>query len=220
MAEYDLKVKAREEKGKQPAKRLRAEGSIPGVVYGHGESAIPISVDSKALSMILEKTYGDNIIFNVEIEGQEEAKAVLKELQRDPLTKKVVHVDFQHIHPGEPLTVQIPIVLTGSSPGVKQGGILEHILRKVEARCLPSQMPDHFVVDISSLGLGDSLHVSDIEAENVRILEDKSTPIVSILIPRAKVEVEKAPEEVEAAEEVAAEAEEEKEEGEKKEEQE
>lgn len=221
MAEYDLEVKVREEKGKQSVKRLRSEDTIPGVVYGHGESALPISIAKKTLTTILERTYGDNIIFNVKIEGKDEAKAVLKELQRDTLTGEVIHVDFQHIHAGEALTVQVPIILTGSSPGVKQGGILEHVLRKVETRCLPSQIPDHFVIDISNLGLGDSLHVRDIEAGELKILDDKATPIVSILVPRAKVEVAKAPEEVAAEEEAeAAEEPEEKEEEERKEEQE
>jgi large subunit ribosomal protein L25 len=217
MPEYDIEVRARHEKGKQQAKRLRTGGSVPGVVYGHGESAIPVSVDSKALSTILDKSLGDNIIFNVKMEGEKDAKAVLKELQKDPLTKEVIHVDFQHIHPGEPLTVQVPVILTGSSPGVKQGGILEHVLRKVEVRCLPSQMPDHFVVDISNLNLGDSLHVSDIYSKDAKILEDKSTPIVSILVPRAKVEVEKPEEELVAAEEGAAEGEAPKEEEEEEE---
>jgi len=217
MAEYDIEVKMRKGKGKQLAKKVRTEGGVPGVVYGHGEAAIPILVDKKALSTILDRSLGDNIIFNVKLEGKDEAKAVLKELQRDTLTREVIHVDFQHIHPGEPLTVHVPVILTGSSPGVKQGGILEHVLRRLEVRCLPSQMPDHFVVDISNMNLGDSLHVSDIDSGDVKILEDRSTPIVSILVPRAKVEVGKPEGEVAVAAEEAVEGEAEEEEGEEEE---
>jgi large subunit ribosomal protein L25 len=217
MAEFELEVRTRseKEKGKEKAKGLRGEGYVPGVVYGHGESAVPIALEKKNLSQILEKAHGDNIVFNVRIDGQGEAKAILKEVQRDPVTREITHVDFQHIHAGEALTVQVPVLLTGSSPGVKQGGILEHTLRKVQARCLPSQIPDHFIVDISNLSLGDSLHVKDIDAGPVKILEDMDAAIVSVVVPRAKVEVTAAPEaapEEAAAEEEAGEGEEEEEE--------
>jgi len=224
MAERDLNATMRREKGKQAGKKLRRNGYIPGVIYGHGESAIPLTIESRALSQILEESFGDNIIFNVKIEGREDAKAVLKEIQRDPVSREIMHVDFQHVHAGEVLTVEIPVILTGSSPGVKEGGILEHILRKVEVRCLPSQIPDHLVVDISQLALGDSLHVKDIEAGALRILDDAETPIVSILVPKAKVEevvpaAEEVPEEEAAAEE-GEEVEEGKEKREKREEEE
>lgn len=212
MAEHDLKAKVRNRTGKQPAKSFRKQGYIPGVMYGHGEFAIPIAIEGKTLSQILEKTHGDNVIFNLKIEGRDEAKTVLKEVQRDAVSREIMHVDFQHIHAGEALTVQIPIVLTGSSPGIKEGGILEHILRRVEVRCLPSQIPDRFEVDIGSLGLGDSLHVKDIEAGPVKILDDEETPIVSIVVPRAKLEVAPV-----AAEEAPPEEAEEAEEGEEKE---
>jgi large subunit ribosomal protein L25 len=217
MAEFELEVRTRseKEKGKERAKGLRGKGYVPGVVYGHGESAVPITLEKRNLSQILEKAHGDNIVFNVRIDGQGEAKAILKEVQRDPVTREITHVDFQHIHAGEALTVQVPVVLTGSSPGVKQGGILEHTLRKVQARCLPSQIPDHFIIDIGNLNLGDSLHVKDIDAGPVRILEDVDAAVVSVVVPRAKVEVTEAPEaapEEAAAEEEAPEGEEEEEE--------
>ncbi len=205
MAEFKLEVTTRSDTGKEKAKGLRGKGYIPGVVYGHGESAVSIALDKKNLSQILERAHGDNIIFNVKIDGEDEAKAILKEVQRDPVTREITHVDFQHIHAGEALTVQVPIVLTGSSPGVKEGGILEHTLRKVQTRCLPSEIPDHFVIDISNLGLGASLHVRDIDAGPVRILEDLDAAVVSVVVPRAKVEVAAAPEAV--AEEAAAEKE-------------
>ena len=213
MAERDLNATMRKEKGKQAGKKLRKDGYIPGVMYGHGESAIPLTIESNALSQILEESFGDNIIFNVKIEGREDAKAVLKEIQRDPVSREILHVDFQHVHAGEALTVRIPIVLTGSSPGVKEGGILEHILRKVEVRCLPSQIPDHLVMDISQMALGDSLHIKDIDAGALRILDGAETPIVSILVPKAAVEEvapaeEEVPEEEAAAEEGEAEEEE------------
>ena len=220
MAERDLNATMRKEKGKQAGKKLRKDGYIPGIIYGHGESAIPLSIESKTLNQILEKSFGDHIIFNVKIEGREDAKAVLKEIQRDPISREIMHVDFQHVHAGEALTVLVPIVLTGSSPGVKEGGILEHILRKVEVRCLPSQIPDHLVMDISQLTLGDSLHVKDIEAGALRILDDAEAPIVSILVPKAKVEEEVPVEEEVAEEEAAAEEGEAKEEGEEKKEEE
>ncbi|TET45814.1 50S ribosomal protein L25 [candidate division TA06 bacterium] len=210
MAERDLNATVREEKGKQAGKKLRKKGYVPGVMYGHGESAIPLAIESKALSQILEKSSGDNIIFNVKIEGREDAKAVLKEIQRDPVSREIMHVDFQHVHAGEVLTVQVPIILTGSSPGVKEGGILEHILRKVEVRCLPSQLPDHLVIDISQLGLGDLLHVKDLATGALKILDDSEMPVVSILVPKAKVEVPVAAEEV-PEEEAAAEEEKEEE---------
>lgn len=221
MAERDLSATMRKEKGKQAGKKMRKEGYIPGVMYGHGESAVPLTIERRALSQILEKSYGDNIIFNIKIEGREDAKAVLKEIQRDPVSREIMHVDFQHVHPGEALTVLIPVILTGSSPGVKEGGILEHVLRRVEVKCLPSQIPDHLEMDIGQLGLGDSLHVKDIEAGPLRILDDAEAPIVSIVVPKAKVEVapvaaEEAPEEEAAAEE-GKEEEEEKKEQEKKE---
>lgn len=221
MIEVELTAKLRKERGKSAAKRLRKQDLIPGVLYGHGEETFPLWVEGKAFRMIEHSTSGENVIINLTVDG-EPKKTIIKEVQIDPLTRNVLHIDFQHIHAKEEVVVEVPIIAQGVPQGVKEGGILDHILRKVEVKCLPLEIPEHFEVDVSELSIGDSLRLSDLDMGDVKVLVDLGTPVVSVLAPKAKEEVLVAEEEVPPEEaEVEAEAEEEKkEEREEKEEKE
>ena len=225
MIEVELAAKLRKERGKSAAKRLRKQDLIPGVLYGHGEETFPLWVEGKAFRMIEHSTGGESVIINLTVDG-EPKKTIIKEVQIDPLTRNVLHIDFQHIHAKEEVVVEVPIITKGVSQGVKEGGILDHILRKVEVKCLPLEIPEHFEVEVSELSIGDSLRLSDLDMGDVKVLVDLGTPVVYVLPPKAKeeevvvAEEEVPPEEAEA--EVEAEEEkkgerEEKEEKEKKE---
>lgn len=219
MIEVEMLARSRTTRGKSAAKRVRREGLIPAVVYGHGEEAVSISFEERAFRMALQSRADENIIVNLELDGKDAGKMLIREVQVDPVTQNILHVDLQHVHKGEELVIEVPVVARGVPQGVKEGGILDHALRKVEVKCLPANIPDHFEIDVSGLSIGDSVHVSDIAFSDGEILSDSSSTILSVIAPKAKEEVLVAEEEVVvAAEEVEAEAAEEGEKGEKEEE--
>lgn len=206
MIEVELAARLRKERGKLAVKRLRKQGLIPGVLYGHGEETSPVWVEGKAFRMIEQSTGGENVIINLTVEG-EPRKTIVKEVQIDPLTRNVLHIDFQHIHAEEEVVVEVPIITKGVPQGVKEGGILDHILRKVEVKCLPLEIPEHFEVDVSELSIGHSLRLSDVDTGDVNVLTDLGAAVVSVLPPKAKEEEAVAAEEEVAPEEVEAEVE-------------
>ncbi len=219
MIEVKLQARLRTGRGKSAARKVRREGLIPAVVYGHGEEAVSICIEEKAFRSAMQSVAGENVIVDLELDGEGMKQTIIKEIQVDPVTQNILHVDFQHVHKGEEVVVEVPIIARGVPQGVKEGGILDHILRKVEVRCLPSKIPDRFEVDVSDLGIGDSLHLSVIDFSDGQILADDSISVLSVIAPKAKEEVPVVEEEVEVPEEAEAEAveEEEKKEEEKKE---
>jgi large subunit ribosomal protein L25 len=206
MAEVSLKVQKRESMGKGPAKRLRAGGMIPAVIYGHGEETISLTMDGKNFHSILHAHHGENIIFDVQVPGQSQPlKAILRDVQHHPVTGEILHVDFQHISMTEMITVHVPVVLVGMPTGVKnQGGILEHILHELEIECLPTDIPEHIEVDVSALDVGDSIHVSNLIADKVKVLTEADRSIATVVPPTV---IKAAAEEGVLAEEVLAEPE-------------
>jgi len=200
LKEIDLKVKTREKKGKEQAKKLRKDGIIPAVVYGAKGEALPLEVSLKDLNALLKTTKGENVIINLNIdEGRTESKKTLiREVQKDPVWDNILHVDFQHISLTERIVVKVPIRLVGISTGVKdEGGILEHILRELEIECLPTEIPEHIEVDVTELGIGDAIHVKDLKLEKVQVLTESDRSIVTVVPPT----VFKEPEVVAAVEE-------------------
>ncbi len=192
---YELHAEIRKGTGKSVTRKLRAQGKIPAVMYGAGESTQPLTLDLHEVDTFLKRTRGESVVINLHVNG--EVKQVLpKEIQRDPVTGRVIHVDFLILHKGEKVTVEVPIVTVGESVGVKKGGVLEVILRSVEVRATPAQLPAHIEVDVSNLDLGDVVHVRDLPVpEGVEILEDPDEPVVTVLVPRGAEEEEAAPEE-------------------------
>jgi len=201
MAEVTLEVEKREIGGKGPAKRLRAQGKIPAVIYGHGEESVLLSLDAKNLHAILHAHGGENIIFDVKIPGHKKAiKAIIREVQHHPSRGDILHVDLQHISMKEKIIVQVPVFLVGSPLGVRvKGGILQHVLHELEIECLPGDIPEHIEVNVSELDVGDSIHIQDLTVEKVKIITDPQRSVATVVPPTViKVPVE---EEVMVAEE-------------------
>ncbi len=204
-----LTAQVREETGKGVARKLRAKGLVPAILYGPRTQPIPLSVSRKELSKALRTEAGGNVLIDLEIkDGDLPSRKVvmLKEVQYDYLGKEILHTDFYEVAMDVMITVEVPIHLVGRPEGAKLGGILDQIRRVVEIQCLPGDIPNSIEVDVSSLKIGDSIHISDIKFEKGKILTDPGETIATVLAPIVE---EKKVEEV-AAE--AAPTEEEKEE--------
>jgi len=212
-----LKVEKREGRGKSEARKLRREGYIPAVAYGRGEKTTPLKVPIQNFKDLMKETHGEKTVIYLQM-GRSKKWAVLKEVMRHPVTGKILHADFLLLHKGETLTIKVPVILEGVPKGTKLGGVLEQITREIEIRSIPTKLPPHISVDVTGLGLGDSIFVRDIKLEDVEILEDPDTPIATVLVPR-RVEVREEVEVEAEVEEAEAEAPPEEKEKEKEEEQ-
>jgi len=201
VGDQSLAVELREDTGKGVARRLRQEGRIPAVLYGHGQASVSLSVHAKTLDHLLKTSHaGLNTLIDLEGASDVEGKVVLvKELQRHPVAGTLSHADFFEIDQTAKLHVSVPIRLTGSAAGVKVGGILEHLMREIDLQCLPTAIPDSLDLDVTDLELSASLHVSDLVLpEGVETDVDLGLPVVHVAIP--KVEEEPVVEEEEAVE--------------------
>ncbi|MGA1199551.1 MAG: 50S ribosomal protein L25 [Candidatus Latescibacterota bacterium] len=179
-----LKAEIRSGVGKQVAKRLRAAGKLPAVVYGAKVAPIACSVDAKALEAALHK-HGRNAIINLET-GDQTQSTIVKELQQDFLRGNMIHVDFHCIDLTHKIVVEVMVESAGIPNGVRnEGGILEQMLHHIELECLPTEIPERVVVDVSALGIGDSLHVSDITLENPEhtIITDAERTVFALAAP-------------------------------------
>jgi large subunit ribosomal protein L25 len=195
-----LKAAVRTETGKGAMRRLRREGRIPAVVYGRGEETRPLSVDAHDFEMLTKHHSLDTTIIELSIEGAGRKggrfRTLIAEVQSHPYKPQILHVDFQQIHAGERVTVQVPIRLHGTPAGVRAGGVLQHVLHDVELECAVEEIPESLDVDVSALGIGDSVHVSELAIpENVEILIDAERTVCTVAPPT----VLEVPEEEEAA---------------------
>lgn len=191
-----IEVMKRKEVGSNRVKKIRREGWIPGVIYGHGEKSYHIKLRDDDLIRLIHELHSEATLITLNFEGKE-FQTIIREVTRDPLTEKLLHVDFHHIHEDEEVTVHVIVEIKGESLGVKDGGILNVEHRYLTVRCLPKDMPEEIVIDISNLQIGDSYHVSDIELPlNVKIEEDQTATMVNVLSPRKVVEVKPVEEEL------------------------
>ncbi len=199
--ERKLKAESRTETGKGAAHRIRASGRVPAVVYGHGAQPLPVSVDARELSHLLHTDAGMNILVDMRVDG-DHFLAMPREVQRDTLKGRFIHVDFLRIARDEKVTVEVPVHLVGESHGVKEGGVIEHHLWNLHLECLPQDVPSAIEADISKLGINESLKVADLGVpSNLTVLTPEDEVIVSVVPPQ----ILRAIEEEEAA--AAAEAE-------------
>ncbi len=180
-----LSAEPRERTGKGWNRKLRAEGRVPAVVYGHGESTRSLSVNAHELSRLFDQVHVENTILDLEINGESgPVKVLVREIQRHAYKADVLHVDFLQIHAGEKITVEVPIRLTGQAPGVKTGGMLQQSLDELEVRCLPDQIPEVIEVDVSGLEIGDSIHVGQLALpEGVQVMIESDRTICSVMAP-------------------------------------
>jgi large subunit ribosomal protein L25 len=183
----ELKAEKREVAGKESSKKLRKQGLVPAVVYSDGK-ATSITVNAREFSALTHSGAGTHVIVKLKVEGaKKQPNAIIKAIQHNPIKNEYFHIDFQEIALDEKIKTSLSIVVVGDSPGVKLGGMLENHLWEVEVEGVPQNMPDHLEVDISSLEIGDSLHVSDLAIpDNVTIMADPSTAILAISAPRTE----------------------------------
>lgn len=158
-----LKAQPRRERGKSAMRKLRAAGRVPAVVYGHDEETRALTVDAHELALLFARVHWENTLIEVDIEGESApVRTLVREVQAHAFKPLVLHVDFQQIHAGEVVHVEVPVRLLGTAPGTRTGGILMQTVTDLEIRCTPDRIPEFIDVDISGLDIGDSIHLGDI----------------------------------------------------------
>jgi large subunit ribosomal protein L25 len=197
MAEIVVEARNRTETGKNVNRRLRAEGLIPGVVYGAKKKTVPVAVSPKEIGSILRSATGENTLFDLQIDGGRRT-VIVKEFQVEPIKGRLLHADFYEVALDQALEIQVHIELTGTPVGVKvQGGILDFVTRELAVECLPKDIPEKIVVDVSELEMGKHVRVSEIKVpDKVKILTEPDVVIAHVVPPRAE---EVAPAAAEAA---------------------
>ena len=210
MGDVKFAVEARAERGKGFARRLRARGMAPGVVYGGGREATAIAFDVAAFQRLLETSHGGlNTLIDLEGDTAAAGRTVIaKELQREPIRGEITHVDFFEVDLKAKIEIAVPIHLVGTPAGVVLGGVLDKQQREVVLLCMPDAIPDEVEVDVSGMELGDSLHIRDLAVPaGVEFHTDESLTVATVLVPRGLKEGEGEPEVVEGEEGAEAEAE-------------
>lgn len=196
MKSVALKAFPRTVTGRGAVKKVRAQGRIPAVIYGAKNPPQSLEVDQKEFEKLIHHSVSENLLVDLAVDqdGKPTRLALLQEVQHNPLSGKVVHVDLHEVDANEPVTISIPIETVGEPVGVKTGGgVLEHVVFKIRVRALPKNLPEFINLDVASLEVGKSLHLSDVVApEGVEILGDRSIPVVSVAMPKTEVETDAA----------------------------
>ena len=187
MPDIVVEARPRADFGKNVNRRLRAQGLIPGVLYGAKSEATPVSVSPKEIGTILRSATGENTLFDLELGGSRR-KVILKEFQVEPIKGRILHADFYEVALDKVLEVKVHIELTGVPVGVKvQGGILDFVTRELEVECLPTDIPEKIEVDVSNLELGKHLRVSDLTlSDKLTVLTELDVVIAHVVVPRAE----------------------------------
>jgi large subunit ribosomal protein L25 len=211
----DLQARERQERGKNAARRLRASGMIPAVLYGDGDGrSKPLSVPGKIVDYTLHHL-GDNALYDIDL-GAGTSTARIVDVQRDPVTGRLVHVDFAPVNMQERIEVTVPLHVVGESPGASEGGVLQQVAYEVQVESLPGDIPQELTIDVSTLGMGENLTVGDVTLpENVTLISDPEEIAVTVTAPTEITEedleaagvLEEAPEEAEPVEGAAGEPE-------------
>jgi large subunit ribosomal protein L25 len=198
MDQVTVQAEEREQLGKGANRRLRAQGRLPAVIYGHGIQSLAVSVEIRDVDHILRSESGHNTIFKLEL-GKSSNVVLIKDYQLDPLQGTLLHADFQTVSMDEKMTFAVPVQTEGISVGVTTGGVLDLVLREIELECFPADLPDHIVVDVTDLEIGDSIRVKalNLDPSKINVMSDPALVVLSVVPPH----VEKEPEEVALEEE-------------------
>ena len=181
--ETKLTAERRDDHGKGVARKLRAAGRIPAVLYGHDQETVPLSVDARDMTHALHTSAGFNVLVDLMVDGTEHL-VLPREVQQNHVKGQIVHVDFLAVSRTEKIQVDVEVITVGEAPGVKQGGVVDHHLRAVAVECFPQDVPEHLEADVSGLDLGDTLHVSDLVAPSgVTILTSPDEAVLAVIIP-------------------------------------
>jgi large subunit ribosomal protein L25 len=198
MHQVSLAADSRTNVGKGAARSLRREGKVPAVIYGHGRAPLALSLDHKAVGRLLDVIGGEAALVDLSIDGAASGQVIVREVQRNPVKRsEVIHLDLYAVVAGEPITVEVPVHIVGVSDGVRNfGGVLDFHHHRLTVKCLPRHLPEHIEIDVTPLGVGDSIHVRDITVANAEVMHEADTVIVGVLAGR----VEEAPAEAATAE--------------------
>lgn len=191
MEKVILTASVRKPSKKSVRKNLRNSGRIPGVYYIKNSEPISIEVTEKDIKPLVFTA--ETHLIGLKVDGNQELDCVIKDVQFDPVTDRIVHFDLLGLTSGETFQLEVPVLFIGNPVGVKDGGIIQQQLHKLEVECLPQHIPQHLEINITDLQIGDSIHISDLNFENITILNSGSTLVVAVSHP--KVEKEVAPEE-------------------------
>lgn len=191
-----LKADKRTDKGKGVARKLRAVARIPGVLYGKDIEPIRLILDDREFRRALSGHSASTLIIDLLVADEVAVKTLIREIQVDPVSGQVLHVDLNQVNVREAVDVEVPIELVGIPKGVKdEGGVLEHPLRTIEIRCLPMEIPEEIRIDVTGMAIGDSIHVRDIPLASGEILSDPDSTVALVSAPRQ----EEAPAETDGA---------------------
>lgn len=198
MHQVSLAADSRTNVGKGAARSLRREGKVPAVIYGHGRAPQALSLDHKAVGRLLDVIGGEAALVDISIDGAAAGQVIVREVQRNPVKRsEVIHLDLYAVVAGEPITVEVPVHIVGTSDGVRNfGGVLDHHYHRLTVKCLPRHLPDHIEIDVTPLGVGDVIQVRDITVANAEVMHDADTVVVGVLAGR----VDEAPAEAATAE--------------------
>ena len=201
MVQSSLRVRPRIRIGKSGAREVRKEGNIPAILYGQGEDPIPLVVRPDELKQALSNSAGINTVLELEIDGSESPTkrfSMVKEIQKDPVKNRVIHLDFLAIDMEKSLRVKVPVSTRGRSEGERRGGTLEKLMRTVDLECLPGDIPDLIEIDVSSLNMGDFVDIAGLElGEGIKPIRDGSKKVVQVIAQRSMEDVQDEEEEEE-----------------------
>jgi len=193
MKSVALKAYPRSQVQRAEVTKLRRAGRVPATIYGRQAKPQNLEISAKEISDLIHHSVSENLLVDLSVESDARSKrlALVKEIQHHPLDGKVLHVDFHEVAENEKVTVHVPVETTGEAAGVKTGGgTLEHVLFKLKVRCLPKDLPEQIVIDVTALEIGKAVHLGEIKApEGVEILGDKHITVVAVAAPRAEEEV-------------------------------
>ena len=222
MIRSSLTAKLRQGSGKQFARRVRHQGNIPAVLYGPGKESRKLEVNPTDLTRAISTKAGENTLIDLTVEGEAARVVLVREIQVDPISREYLHADLYEVPMDKKVRVPVPIAVRGEAAGVKEGGVLDQIIREIEVSCLPTEIPEQLEIDVSALKIGEAAHAKDIPLPpGVEIMIDADQTVATVVAPRKEEELapvvpaaEAAPEEPERIGEKKPEGEEE--EGEEK----
>ncbi|HUF27770.1 MAG TPA: 50S ribosomal protein L25/general stress protein Ctc [Gemmatimonadaceae bacterium] len=187
-----LSAMPRQDAGKGVARKLRGAGRVPGVIYGHARDTQPLSVETLALEKLLSHIAAASTVVELDLDGKS-SRTLIREIQRHPFKKQILHIDFLELVAGEKVTVSVPLVFVGTAAGVKAGGILDQVMHELELHCDPADIPNHIDIDVSALEIGKSVHVGDIPLPaTIEVLADPDATVCVVSAPKAAPEPEPA----------------------------
>lgn len=188
MATAKLSASPRSSAGKGAAREMRRNGQTPAVIYGHGREPQSLAVPTRDLERMLEQIAYETTVIELGLEGST-ARTLIREIQRHPFRKQILHVDFQELVAGEKIVVHVPLVLVGTAAGVKEGGVINQVMTELEVRVDPADIPNHIDVTVTALTIGHAIHVSDLTLPaGVEVLEDEEATIVTCAAPKTEAE--------------------------------